>query len=32
MALIASSVTLGMLLHGIWTLLTRSFADPDTTH
>ena len=28
MTIIASSVTIGMLFHGTWVLLTRSFAEP----
>jgi len=32
MDIIASSVTIGMLFHGIWVLLTRSFAEPGSSH
>lgn len=31
MTIIASSVTIGMLFHGTWILLTRAFADPGSS-
>lgn len=30
MVIIASSITIGMLFHGVWTLLTRPYAEPHT--
>ncbi len=28
MVIIASAVTIGMVFHGVWTLLTRPYAEP----